>query len=1188
MNERTSADSRLRRAPILAVLVTVLLVLPVTATIAFADCIDGDGDGYGFPGDASCPGGSEPDCDDANGDVYPGAPEVCDGVSNDCDHVSWPSTTAWTTRQVGIGETSVFAADVDGDDDVDVLTVDNAEEGRIAWYSNTAGDGSAWIYHVIAIYSSFPQSVFGADLDGDDDLDVLAGGEVSGGIRWYENESGDGAIWSVRILSPVDDVVSLFAADVDGDGRMDVLSASESGDKITWHESTSGNGSTWSDHVITTSADGARSVFAADVDGDDDLDVLSASLNDDKIAWYENTAGDGSAWSEHVVSTSADGAASVFVADVDGDGDPDLLSASRFDDKIAWYENMAGDGSAWSEHVISTSADGGTSVFALDLDGDGDVDVLAASYDGHTIASYENTAGDGSAWAEREISTSAYNAGSVFAADVDGNGEPDALAASVLGTPGADGLAWYGQERFDGDLDGDGMAICDGDCDDHNPHCDVDCADVDGDGFCVTTDCDDDNPHCDVDCADVDRDGYCVTEDCDDADTNNWLSCATCTDSDDDDFYVGCDRYRTIDGPDCDDCYPFCTIDCVTDLDSDGIPYCADTCVDEDGDEHGDPAGAGDTCAGSDCDDANPDCALDCTDGDGDLVCLDQDCDDADPNNWVSCSTCADADGDTAFAGCDAYGGIDGPDCDDTDADVYPGALEVCDGVNNDCDNPSWPLTFDWVYRQIGYGETSLFAGDVDGDDDLDVLTVRNNEEGSVTWYENAAGDASDWDYHYISPFYYYPYSVFGADMDGDNDLDFLTAAEFSGHVSWWENTAGDGSDWEWHSIFWPNYGSTTVFAADLEGDGDMDVASASFEEDTIRWYQYVGGTGTGWSDHVVSASADGATSVFAADLDGDDDLDLLSASREDDKITWYENTEGDASVWTEREISTSAQGARSVFASDMDGDHDLDVLSASQDDDKIAWYENTVGDGSVWTEREISTSADRAWSVFAADVDADGDMDALSASYDDDKIAWYENVVGDGSEWNDHVISTSANRAKFVLAADLDGDGDLNVLAASATTSGDHLAWYDQERFDGDGDGDGLAVCAGDCNDGNSTVYPGASETNDGIDNQCPGDEGHGLIDEIEGECGFHDPGNRDEYSWNAQPGATVYEVARFEDSGNPINCTMIPTVDTFVIDPEEPVAGKVFHYLVRALTPHVGSWGQDSQGIERTNVCP
>ena len=60
---------------------------------------------------------------------------------------------------------------------------------------------------------------------------------------------------------------------------------------------------------------------------------------------------------------------------------------------------------------------------------------------------------------------------------------------------------------------------------------------------------------------------------------------------------------------------------------------------------------------------------------------------------------------------------------------------------------------------------------------------------------------------------------------------------------------------------------------------------------------------------------------------------------KHDDKIAWYEN-DGHQN-FTERVITTSADGARCVFAADLDGDGDLDVLSASQDDNTIAWYEN-------------------------------------------------------------------------------------------------------------------------------------------------------------------------------------------------------------------------------------------------------
>jgi hypothetical protein len=80
------------------------------------------------------------------------------------------------------------------------------------------------------------------------------------------------------------------------------------------------------------------------------------------------------------------------------------------------------------------------------------------------------------------------------------------------------------------------------------------------------------------------------------------------------------------------------------------------------------------------------------------------------------------------------------------------------------------------------------------------------------------------------------------------------------------------------------------------------------------------------FAPHDITTSAIGATSVFAIDVDGDGDMDVLSASLYDDTIAWYEN---DNQVFTKRDITTAADGAISVYAIDVDGDRDMDVLSA-------------------------------------------------------------------------------------------------------------------------------------------------------------------------------------------------------------------------------------------------------------------
>ena len=185
-----------------------------------------------------------------------------------------------------------------------------------------------------------------------------------------------------------------------------------------------------------------------------------------------------------------------------------------------------------------------------------------------------------------------------------------------------------------------------------------------------------------------------------------------------------------------------------------------------------------------------------------------------------------------------------------------------------------------------------------------------------------------------------------------------------------------------------------------------------------------------GYSDNVISSAAGG--SVHVSDIDKDGDMDIITTSiitSSSGKVYWHENTmeKGVVGSWSASDITTNADLANSVFAIDVDSDGDIDILSSSEADDKIAWYENNGSES--FTARTIATSADGAHSVFAIDLDSDGDIDVLSASTIDDKIAWYEN---NGSEsFTARNITTSAGYTKDVFAIDVDSDGDIDVLSA-------------------------------------------------------------------------------------------------------------------------------------------------------------
>ena len=113
--------------------------------------------------------------------------------------------------------------------------------------------------------------------------------------------------------------------------------------------------------------------------------------------------------------------------------------------------------------------------------------------------------------------------------------------------------------------------------------------------------------------------------------------------------------------------------------------------------------------------------------------------------------------------------------------------------------------------------------------------------------------------------------------------------------------------------------------------------------------------------------------------------MDVLSASYSDNKIAWYEN-DGNGNFGSSHVITVSANGASCVYASDIDSDGDMDVLSASSADNKIAWYENN-GTGNFTYYEIAPPDVYGVGSVFAADLDNDGDMDIMS-----DKIGWYRN----------------------------------------------------------------------------------------------------------------------------------------------------------------------------------------------------
>jgi hypothetical protein len=889
--------------------------------------------------------------------------------------------------------------DTDGDGIADVV---EAVLGTDPLAADTDGDG----------LSDGAEGVWGTDpLTDDTDGDTVPDGAEA--LLLYgdplTDESGpcDGQ-WGTTLVGAAALPQGVVAADVDADGDLDVVSASLWDDTIAWYENLGVGG--FARRVVTLTALGASDAYPGDLDGDGDLDIAATSGYDGTLAWYENLGG-GAFGPAQVVSATLGDAESVRAADLDGDGDADLLCTEYDADRVVWFENLgAGFGAA---RVIGASSSGASMVRTADLDADADIDVVVTELLGDRVVWFENLGG-GSFGVARPIASGLDGPLSVEVADLTGDGKPDVAAAFGLG----DAVWWW--PNLGGGAFGPGtlLAVLE-------YPTSVSAADLDLDGE-----------------ADLLVGAYNSLEEM------RWfpnragvfgpaqpidgsvsiLSVTTGDlDGDGDADVIAAEGNEILwyhNNP-------------VPNPDQDGVSAAAEDCI-----SHTDPS-RDDTDGGgtSDLDEFYD--LTDPLDASDDLPTVDRDgdglSDTAERHLYHTDPLSPDSDGDGLSDGDEAGTGTD-PLVADSDGDGSNDGSEDASGTNPfDTDTDDDGL---WDGDEATAG-TDPLSPDTDGDG------LRDGDEATYGADPLSADPDTDGD-GLLDPVE----TAIGtnpllADTDGDALSDLAETATW-GTDPVAGDTDGDGApdgaevlllgtdpfedDAAPCAVAWAatligtldNPGS--VQAADLDSDGDADVLATSVAESRVGWYENLG-AGSFGAMRSLTQAASGAIEASAADLDGDGDLDVIAASYYDDTIAWYENL-GAGVFGPERALGTTANGAVGVDTGDLDGDGDLDVLAVSVFDDTVAWYEN-VGGGVFGPEIFIDATADGASDVRASDLDADGDLDLVVACAEGDLVISYENVGG-GAFGVRRIVASGLDGAASVFPADVDGDGAVDVLAAS------------------------------------------------------------------------------------------------------------------------------------------------------------
>lgn len=358
------------------------------------------------------------------------------------------------------------AGDLDGDGKPDVV-VANGQDGTLWIYQNISTNGSlsgtSFAPPVILSLPGTPSRVVLADLDGDGRLDIITTDVANNRVSVFQNLGSPGVITTNSFGARVDfptgqQPFAVAVRDLNRDGLPDLVTANSADNTISVLQNTGAAGgittNSFAAHVDFAAGLSPQEVAIGDLDGDGRPDIAATSIGEGTVYVYQNLSAGGplttNSFASPVVLTTTGGGEDVAIADVDGDGKPDLLVTGYVPQVISLFQNVSTPGSLATNSFgprLDFSTGGRAHRLALgDLDGDGRPDIAVTTELPSQLVIFQNLSTPGSlsanALAAPVALANGWNPAALTMVDLDGDGRPDLVSCASY-----DGDIWVYQNE---------------------------------------------------------------------------------------------------------------------------------------------------------------------------------------------------------------------------------------------------------------------------------------------------------------------------------------------------------------------------------------------------------------------------------------------------------------------------------------------------------------------------------------------------------------------------------------------------------------------------------------------------------------------------------------------------------------------------------------------------------------------